>query len=135
MKKILLLAVVVLSGCSSQASRMANCEAQGVSKDACYIAEQNRQASIVNAAEKQALVNAQHAQSVHKSKVLHKHYEGMEIKRDSSGLVYVDGKPAAKTEASPTGGESWQQGLHDFVIYPNGKVAVLKDGIFEGYAK
>lgn len=35
------------------------CESKGVSRDACYIAEQNRQATINAAAEKQAMENAQ----------------------------------------------------------------------------
>lgn len=75
MKKLMMIAVLagissLLSACSSPADRMAKCEAQGVSKDACYIAEQNRTATINAAAEKQALENAanalQHAQSAHK---------------------------------------------------------------------
>ena len=45
----------LLAGCASPAQRMAECQAQGINKDACYQAEQNRQASIMNAAEKQAL--------------------------------------------------------------------------------
>ncbi|MFQ2603155.1 hypothetical protein ACK30G_09815 [Aeromonas caviae] len=51
----------LLAGCASPAQRMAECQAQGISKDACYQAEQNRQASIMNAAEKQALENASKA--------------------------------------------------------------------------
>ncbi|MCW2474715.1 MULTISPECIES: hypothetical protein [unclassified Symbiopectobacterium] len=59
--KISLIAVVMLAGCSSQASRMAECQAQGVSRDACYIAEKNRQSTMAASAEKQALENAAHA--------------------------------------------------------------------------
>lgn len=51
-------AALLLAGCSSPAQRMSNCVAQGVSRDACYVAEQNRQAAITAAAEKQALENA-----------------------------------------------------------------------------
>lgn len=60
MRTVLVLAVAVLSltGCSSPAQRMSACMAQGVSRDACYLAEQNRQAAIAAAAEKQALENA-----------------------------------------------------------------------------
>jgi uncharacterized protein YceK len=56
---------ILLAGCTSTASRMAECEAQGVSKDTCYLAEQNRQTAIYAAAEKQALENVakQYAQS------------------------------------------------------------------------
>ena len=69
MKKLLMivLAVSALSACSSPAERMANCEAQGVSRDTCYLAEQNRTNSMNAVAEKQAMENAanavQHAQS------------------------------------------------------------------------
>jgi uncharacterized protein YgiB involved in biofilm formation len=63
----LVLLAMVAAGCSSSASRMADCQAQGVSKDACYVAEQNRQASINNAAESAALRNAaaQYGQAAH----------------------------------------------------------------------
>ncbi|EOK5539972.1 MULTISPECIES: hypothetical protein [Enterobacter] len=72
MKRILFAAIIgcSLSACSSPAERMAQCEAQGVSHDACYIAEQNRKSNINAAAEKQALENAanavQHAQAVNR---------------------------------------------------------------------
>lgn len=57
--KVLWTALVLLvSGCSNEATRLSECEAEGVSRDACYIAEQNRQAAINGAAEKQALENA-----------------------------------------------------------------------------
>ena len=56
-----ILASVVLSGCTSPAQRMANCEAQGISKDTCYLSEQNRQQTINNAAEAAALNNATQA--------------------------------------------------------------------------
>ena len=42
---------------------MSACESKGISRDACYIAEQNRQATINAAAEKQALENAQNLYS------------------------------------------------------------------------
>lgn len=69
MKKALFVGVMasLLAGCSSTASRMAECEAQGVSKDACYIAEQNRKATINAAAEKQAMENAQALYPVQKA--------------------------------------------------------------------
>lgn len=71
MKKFLLVGVIagLLAGCVSEEQRLAQCEAKGVSRDACYIADQNRQASINAAAEKQALENAhnavQHGQAAH----------------------------------------------------------------------
>ncbi|URN97939.1 hypothetical protein NB069_14770 [Leclercia adecarboxylata] len=71
MKKILLVGVIaaLLAGCVSEEQRLAQCQAKGVSRDACYIADQNRQATINAAAEKQALENAheavQHGQAAH----------------------------------------------------------------------
>ncbi|MCH7372189.1 hypothetical protein [Aeromonas sp. MR16] len=63
MKKIILFVSLIglLAGCSSPAQRMADCQAQGVSKDTCYLAEQNRQTAILGAAEKQAMENASKA--------------------------------------------------------------------------
>lgn len=47
MKKLLLfmgmVSVTVLSGCVSSEERMAECEKKGISKDTCYLAEQNRE--------------------------------------------------------------------------------------------
>lgn len=77
--KMMLLAVVassaILAGCSTPAQRMAACEAQGISKDTCYLSEQNRQQGINNAAMTAAYANAanatrphdaeQHAQAAH----------------------------------------------------------------------
>lgn len=63
MKKIMLMMVVAatLAGCSTPAQRRADCEAQGISKDTCYLSEQNRQNAINNAAMKQAMENANQA--------------------------------------------------------------------------
>lgn len=62
---------LTLTGCQSSASRMAECEAQGISRDTCYLSEQNRKQSINAAAEKQAMENAanavQHAQAAHQA--------------------------------------------------------------------
>lgn len=141
MKKLVVVAsvIAVLTGCSSQASRMADCKAKGVSHDACYVAEQNRQAVITGTAEKQALENAQgaypqRAQSVKKVTTFTKHYDGMTIKRDKLGIVTVDGKPAAQDEITAQA-TTYSQGLHTFIVYKTGKVAVMKDGQFLGYAK
>jgi hypothetical protein len=51
------LAVGLLAGCTTEAERLAQCEAKGISRDTCYLAEQNRQTAIDAAAEKQALEN------------------------------------------------------------------------------
>lgn len=50
-----------LSACSSPAQRMAECEAQGISRDTCYTVEHNRQDSINNAAQNAAYANARDA--------------------------------------------------------------------------
>lgn len=65
MKTIMLVIVAAvaatLTGCSTPAQRMADCQAQGVSKDTCYLAEQNRQAAFNSAAMKQAMENSNEA--------------------------------------------------------------------------
>lgn len=48
-KSFSLLAVILLTGCSSPTSRIADCQAQGVSHDTCYLAEQQRQTAILSA--------------------------------------------------------------------------------------
>lgn len=59
MKKLAIIgAILALAGCTSSAERMYECESQGVSRDACYVAEQNRKATINSAAQKQAMENA-----------------------------------------------------------------------------
>lgn len=141
MKKLMVIAsvVTILAGCSSEASRMADCEAKGVSRDACYIAEQNRQATMNSAAEKQALENAealypQKAQTAKKSLAFTRHFDGITIKRDASGILTVDGKPAAQDEVTADA-TVYSQGLFTIIAYKTGKIAVMKDGQFQGYAK
>jgi hypothetical protein len=70
MKKVglALLMSAVLMGCTSQAQRLAECEAQGISRDACYIVDQNRQAAVNAAAQKQAMENAQALYPVQKGR-------------------------------------------------------------------
>lgn len=141
MKKLMIVGVTALflAGCSNEASRMAECEAKGVSRDACYVAEQNRKATINGVAEKQAMENAQalypqKAQAAKKESTFTKHYDGMAIKRDKLGIVTVDGKPAAKDEVTADA-TTYLQGLYTIIVYKTGKVAVMKDGAFQGYAK
>lgn len=136
--KVLLVVVLgvssVLMGCTSESQRLANCEAKGISKDSCYLTEQNRQATMNAAYEKQALENAaaavQHGQS---AKAKTKHFAGMEIKGTSTGLS-IDGKPAAVIEKNKDA-TVYQQRLYNFIVYANGKIAVTQDGVFKGYAK
>lgn len=56
-----------LAGCTSPAQRMAACEAQGISKDTCYLSEQNRQQGINNAAMAAAYANAANATRTHEA--------------------------------------------------------------------
>lgn len=127
-------AASVLAGCTTQAQRLAECEAKGISKDTCYLAEQNKQAALNATYEKQAMENAanavQHAQS---AREMTKHFAGMTIKVASGGMT-VDGKPAAVLEKAEKA-TVYQQGLYNFIVYHTGKVAVTENGVFKGYAK
>lgn len=129
-KKIvyMLLASSILSGCVSEEQRLARCEAKGVSRDVCYQVEQSHQQMMINNAEQNAYANArkavkQHAQAAKKKTVYH--FEGMEIKKVSTG-VDIDGVPAAVDEKAEKA-TIYQQGLHYFVVYTNGRLAVLND--------
>lgn len=128
--------VSVLAACSSPAQRMAECEAQGVSKDACYIAEQNKQATVNAAAQKQAMENAQALYPVQKAQAAKKAtYTGEGLTLVLSGkTLTVDGKLAALDEDNADA-KSYSQGLYTFVVYKNGKIAIMKDGQFAAYAK
>lgn len=67
-KSFSLLTIILLAGCSSPTSRIADCQAQGVSHDTCYLAEQQRQAAILSASEAQAYKNAEAAQHAQAAK-------------------------------------------------------------------
>ncbi|MLU53278.1 hypothetical protein DRT11_23955 [Salmonella enterica subsp. enterica] len=137
MKKLALVAVLALAGCTSQASQIADCQAQGISRDACYMAEKDRQNSINAAAEKQALENAaQVAQSAHKkgSGVIVKHFNGFEVKKDKLGIVSYNGSPAAVIETAEKA-TVYQSGITKITWYKNGKVAIMENDVFAGWAK
>jgi len=123
-----------LAACSTQADRMAKCESQGISKDACYIAEQSRENAINSAAEKQALENAQkqYAQATHKPVV--KTGFGVTVKRGADGIVTVDGKPAALDEKNADA-SVYSQGNYQVIFYTKGKVALMENRQFKGYLK
>lgn len=40
-----MLSVTLLTGCVSSEERMAECEKKGISKDTCYLAEQNKESA------------------------------------------------------------------------------------------
>lgn len=51
-------AAVSLTGCKSSADRMYECEAQGISRDTCYLSEQQRKQGMNEQAQAQAYRNA-----------------------------------------------------------------------------
>ena len=120
-QKLLLVSVVagLLAGCTSSAERMAKCEGQGVSKDACYIAEQNRINTLNAAAEKQAVVKTGY---------------GVTVKRGTDGIVTVNGKPAALDEKNADAAV-YSQGIYQVIFYTKGKVALMENRQFKGYLK
>nr|EGT0020856.1 hypothetical protein [Citrobacter freundii]EGT0456482.1 hypothetical protein [Citrobacter freundii] len=63
-----------------------------------------------------------------------KQWKGMKLEVTKNGLT-VDGKPAAVSETN-TEATVYQQGLFSYVVYVNGKIAVMDDkNQFQGYAK
>ncbi|MNG91410.1 hypothetical protein D3C73_369860 [compost metagenome] len=128
---------ILLAGCTSTASRMAECEAQGVSKDTCYLAEQNRQTAIYAAAEKQALENAakQYAQSA-KSKTLQARIAGIDIKISPDiKQGYIEQTAAALTEENQYA-QVYQKGVYTAIWYrQKHKIVLLRDGQIVGSAK
>lgn len=153
MKKTLLAVVMagataLLSACTSPVQRMAECERQGISKDTCYLAEQNRQNTYNEAAQNAAWANArdaaagmglwakkdakQHAQA---AKAAHTFkWEGMKIAIRGE-ILDVDGVLGALDENEPQA-KVYSQGLYTFIYYPaKVKLAVSKEGQFQGYAR
>ncbi|WBM71942.1 hypothetical protein OH773_06790 [Buttiauxella sp. WJP83] len=65
MKKMLMIvvasSVVLLAGCSTPEQRRAECEAQGISKDTCYLAEVQHKEAINTAAYNAQWANARDA--------------------------------------------------------------------------
>lgn len=135
-KFLIITTFVLLAGCSSQASQMAQCHAQGISGDVCYMAEQNRQASITAAAEKQAMENAakQYAQAT--SKVVKVRIAGVALKiYPADKQCYVDGVAAAMTEDNDDA-TTYKQGFYDGIHYKRThKIVLLNKGQIIGRAK
>jgi hypothetical protein len=137
MKYLLLIVVMTtLAGCSSTASRMADCQAQGISRDACYLAEQNRKAVINGAAEKQAMENAAHqfAQTAHKTGMHAWSAGDITVVKDKFGIVTIDGKPAVM-DAEDDGNKTFSQGYFQVIFYKNGKVALINNGLFVAWMR
>lgn len=141
MRNFALLAIVtstvLLAGCTSSAQRQAECEAQGISKDTCYLAEQNRKTSINAAAQKQAMENAQALYPVQKAqaakvRVLQGYGTTVKIIGEQ---VTVNGKPAVLDETT-TDAKTYSQGLYTIILYKKtGKVALMQENQLVGYLK
>lgn len=134
MKKLLVIAALtVLAGCSTQASRMADCQSQGISKDTCYIAEQNRQTSIQSVALKQAMENSakQYAQAT--KKVVHAHIKGIDVKifpADKQG--YIEGT-AAYLDEDNADAQVYRKGVFTAIYYKRThKLVLMRDGQIYG---
>lgn len=134
-KLAVLISIALLAGCSTQASRMSDCESQGISKDACYIAEQNKQASVTNAAETAALRNATKSVEQTTYQPFKTHLAGLNIEANAQGQMYVDGKPALITEDN-VDAITYQQGGFDIIHYKRThKLFVLQNGKIVGRGK
>lgn len=112
--------ILTLSGCSHRAL------------------SEGERAALLQASEKQALENARAQYPIQKAqaakKAFIKHYDNMEIKRGSDGILTVDGKPAAVIETTESA-TVYSQGIFDIIVYKSGKVAVNKNGVFDGFAR
>lgn len=60
-KLFAVVAVLLLAGCTSSAQRMAECEAQGISRETCYLAESQHKEAVNQAAYNAAMANARDA--------------------------------------------------------------------------
>lgn len=141
MKRLITLAALsaaLLAGCSTQASRMAECEAQGVSKDTCYLVEKNHQASIENAAESQALRNAaaQYGQVTQKHQKIQVRIKGIDIKiYPQDKQAWIESTAAALIEENEHA-QVYQKGVFTAVWYKlTHKIMLLRDGHLIGKAK
>ncbi len=152
MLALIIAGVSVLSGCTTEDQRLAKCEAKGISRDVCYQEEKaywrNYQANMatLNASSQQAdairegnEINRkhykhvdQHAQAAKKEHVYKA--EGLQLVLKADGNVTVDGKLAALDETTPKA-KTYSQGLYQFIVYSNGKIALLGDGKFITYMK
>lgn len=121
---------MLLTGCQSSASRMYECEASGVSRDACYVAEQNRKSGINAAATKQAMENANDlygAKGTETHKAEHKH-KGKGFKQRMQEAFENDDDESATDYDG--------QDVDTDVVYRHGKKGYLNsEGGFVQYAQ
>ena len=119
MMKIVSLVLVAMTaaGCSSSASRMADCQAQGISKEACFVA-------------------AQYAQATPKYKKVTARIGGVDIKiypADKQG--YIESTAAALVEENADA-QVYQKGIFTAIWYKRThQVALLRDGKFVAKTK
>lgn len=112
---------------------MADCQSQGISKDTCYMAEQNRQTSIQSAALKQAMENSakQYAQAT--KKVVHARIKGIDVKifpADKQG--YIEGT-AAYLDEDNADAQVYRKGVFTAIYYKRThKLVLMRDGQIYG---
>lgn len=134
MKKLLVIAALaMLAGCSTEASRMAECQAQGISKDTCYLVEKNHQTAIEAAAMKQAMENAatQYAQAA--KTIVHTKIKGIDIKifpTDKQG--YIEGT-AAYLDEDNADAQVYRKGIFTAIYYKRThKLVLMRNGQIYG---
>lgn len=75
----------------------------------------------------------QHTYSLNKHAEM-RYWKGMKLKVTNNGLT-VDDKPAAVSDSNKEA-TVYQQGLFSYIVYANGKIAVMDDrNQFQGYVK
>jgi len=133
MKTLLITLTLLLAGCTTQASRMADCQSQGISKDTCYMAEQNRQTAIQSAALKQAMENSakQYAQAT--KKIVHARIKGIDVKifpADKQG--YIEGT-AAYLDEDNADAQVYRKGIFTAIYYKRThKLVLMRNGQIYG---
>lgn len=92
----------------------------------CLLSGCNNQHSIDDA--------VQYAQEVKKSSSFTKRFKGIEVKRDSLGILTFDGKIASLENHNPDT-SIYTSDAYTIVVYRSGKVVILKNDRLLGYAK
>ena len=124
-KSFSLLAVILLAGCSSPTSRIADCQAQGVSHDTCYLAEQQRQTAILSASKHRHLKCRSRNNMPSGKKSIYKGF-GMTFRMSSKNFAYLNDSLCAIDEDNADA-TVYQSGLYNVIVYHHtGKVALMK---------
>lgn len=69
-----------------------------------------------------------------KMKPIHVKAEGIDFKRGTDGIAYINGKAAAHDESTPEA-DAYTSGLITVVAYTSGKINAMEDGRFIGRMK